>query len=45
MWLPQILFPVVMLAFIFHSRSFSPYRAPSISLFLTAAFNFHVFSP
>ena len=45
MWLPNILFPVVMFAFIFHSRSFSPCRAASISYFLTAALNFHVFLP
>ena len=45
MCLPNILLPVFMFAFIFHCRSFSPCRAASISHFLTAALNFHVFLP
>ena len=49
--LPNILFPVFMFPFIFHCRSFSscwPGRSllgASISHFLTAALNFHVFLP
>ena len=39
MCLPNILFPVFMLAFIFHCRSL---LAASISHFLTDALNFHV---
>ena len=45
MCLPNILFPVFMFAFIFHCRLFSPLLAASISHFLTAALNVHVFLP
>ena len=46
MCLPNILFPVYMVAFIFHCRSFSPCMlAASISHFLTAALSFQVFLP
>ena len=54
MCLPNILFPVFMFAFIFHWPSCTPFwlllaerslLAASISHFLTATLNFHVFRP